>query len=114
MYCPQCRAEYRDGFTECSDCHIPLSEGSPPSELSSHYDPGLDLVVVAGTNDFIQLAMAKGLLEDAGIPFFVGGHMDAEPALYKAVEIQVPRNREAEARDLLAPLLQPEDGPPGA
>jgi hypothetical protein len=24
MYCPLCKAEYRDGFTECSDCHIAL------------------------------------------------------------------------------------------
>jgi uncharacterized RDD family membrane protein YckC len=24
VYCPQCRAEYRDGFTECSDCRVPL------------------------------------------------------------------------------------------
>lgn len=24
MLCPQCRAEYRDGFTVCADCEIPL------------------------------------------------------------------------------------------
>jgi len=24
MICPQCRAEYRDGFTVCADCDIPL------------------------------------------------------------------------------------------
>jgi hypothetical protein len=24
MFCPKCRAEYREGFTSCSDCHIPL------------------------------------------------------------------------------------------
>ena len=26
MYCPQCAAEYRPGFTECSDCHVTLVE----------------------------------------------------------------------------------------
>jgi hypothetical protein len=24
MFCPLCKAEYCDGFTECSDCRIPL------------------------------------------------------------------------------------------
>jgi hypothetical protein len=24
MFCPSCQAEYRDGFTECSDCRIQL------------------------------------------------------------------------------------------
>src|ERR1022692_4128642 len=24
MVCPQCEAEFREGFSECSDCHVPL------------------------------------------------------------------------------------------
>src|SRR5271157_3378023 len=24
MFCPLCKAEYRDGFTQCSDCRLPL------------------------------------------------------------------------------------------
>lgn len=24
MFCPLCKAEFRQGFTTCSDCHIPL------------------------------------------------------------------------------------------
>ena len=30
MYCTQCGADYRKGFTECSTCSIPLVKGSPP------------------------------------------------------------------------------------
>ena len=26
MYCPICRAEYREGFLECSDCDVDLVE----------------------------------------------------------------------------------------
>jgi len=26
MYCPVCRAEYREGFLECSDCDVDLVE----------------------------------------------------------------------------------------
>jgi len=26
MYCPKCRAEYREGFLECTDCDVDLVE----------------------------------------------------------------------------------------
>jgi hypothetical protein len=26
MFCPECRAEFRPGFTRCSDCNVPLVE----------------------------------------------------------------------------------------
>lgn len=118
MYCPQCFVEYRDGFTECSDCHVPLLAGAPPPEAPDPFDPALDLVVVLETNDGIQLAMAKGLLEDSGIPFFGLGQIatlvqDVDPFLHKWVRLQVPRDRETEARELLEGLLEPEPSPPG-
>jgi hypothetical protein len=114
VYCPQCRVEYRDGFAECSDCHVPLSAGTPPPEPAGPFDPTLDLVVVLETNDRIQLALAKGLLEDADIPFFVLGQIatlvqDVDAFLHKWVRVQVPRDREAEARERLEGMLL-EDG----
>ena len=113
MYCPKCRCEYRDGFAECSDCHVPLLAGGPAEEPVSRFDPALGLVVVLETNDRIQLALAKGLLEDAGIPFFVLGQIatlvqDVDGFLHKWVRVQVPRDREAEARELLDELLHAE------
>ena len=118
MYCPQCSVEYRDGFAECSDCHVPLLPGTPPSVQQAHpFDPALGLVVVLETNDRIELALAKGLLEEAGIPFFILGQIvtlvaDADAFLHKWVGVQVPCDREAEARELLEGMLQPipEDG----
>ena len=29
MFCPECRAEYRPGFSHCSDCDVPLVERLP-------------------------------------------------------------------------------------
>ena len=118
MFCPRCSVEYGDGFTECSDCHVPLVAGTTSSDQTNSFDPSLDLVVVLETNDRIQLAMAKGLLEDAGIPFFVLGQIatliqDVDGFLHKWVRLQVSRDREMEARELLEPLLQPEPIPPG-
>ena len=113
MYCPNCRTEYRPGFTECSDCQVPLLEGTPPPEPDTSFDPALDLVVVIETNEAMLLAMAQGLLEDAGIPFFVLNQItrlvsDVDPFLHKWVRLQVPRDREAEARELVEPLLEAE------
>ena len=87
---------------------------NPPPEPARPFDPDLDLVVVLETNDRVQLALAKGLLEDADIPFFVLGQIatlvqDVDGFLHKWVRVQVPRDREAEARELLDGMLQ-EDG----
>ncbi|MCX6627377.1 MAG: DUF2007 domain-containing protein, partial [Candidatus Solibacter sp.] len=92
MYCPQCRCEYREGFTECSDCHVPLLAGTAPEEPATLFDPNLDLVVVLETNDPVQLAFAKGSLEQANIPYFILGQItlliqDLDPFLNKWVRV---------------------------
>ena len=83
------------------------------------FEPTLDLVVVLETNDQIHVAFAKGLLEEAGIPFFILGQIatlvqDVDGLLNKWVRIQVPRDREAEARELLDELLKADALPEGA
>jgi hypothetical protein len=77
-----------------------------------HSDEVSKLVTVLETNNRIQLAMAKGLLEDAGIPFFMNGQIatlvqEVDGFLHKLVSLQVPRDREDEARELLEQLVQP-------
>ncbi|MGA2268641.1 MAG: DUF2007 domain-containing protein [Bryobacteraceae bacterium] len=92
---------------------------NPPPEPARPFDPNLDLVVVLETNNRIQLALAKGLLEDADIPFFVLGQIatlvqGVDAFLHKWVRVQVPRDREAEARELLERMPQAETSPQGA
>jgi hypothetical protein len=88
-----------------------MLDANPPSRPES-FDPDAELVVILETNDRIQLAMAKGLLEDAGIPYFVLGQIatlvtDVDGLLHKWVRLQVPRGCEAEARELLEQLSIP-------
>jgi Putative prokaryotic signal transducing protein len=69
----------------------------------------MDLVVVLETYNQIQLAMAKGLLEEAEIPFWVEGRIttlvnDVDPFLHKPLRLQVPADRAAEAREVLEML----------
>jgi hypothetical protein len=71
--------------------------------------------VVLETDDPFALAFAKGALDEAGIPFSVLNEIsklvnDIDPMLRKWVRLQVASDRESEARDLLAALLQPEPG----
>ncbi|HLK61964.1 MAG TPA: DUF2007 domain-containing protein [Bryobacteraceae bacterium] len=113
MYCPECEVEYRAGFTECSDCHVPLVEQLPmPAEVPS---PNLELVRVLEGNNLIVESVAKMSLEQAGIPYFVeneevGVAMQAiDPHIYRWWGIQVARDHEAEARALLQEAIAPED-----
>jgi len=64
------------------------------------------------TNDQIQLAMAKGLLEYGGIPLFVEGqiatlYQGVDGFLRKWLRLKVPEDRADEARFLLWPVLNP-------
>lgn len=82
---------------------------------SPQFDPNLGLVVVLETNDSIQLALAKGMLEEAGIPFYILGQIatliqDVDGFLHKWVRVQVPRDRETEAREILAEMVVAEPG----
>jgi hypothetical protein len=111
VYCPQCRTEYRNGFTECADCRTTLLAGTPPPRPDP-FDPRLELVVVLESNDRVQLAMAKGLLDEAGIPYYILGQIatliqDVDPFLHKWVRLQVPRDREMQAREVIESLLDP-------
>lgn len=75
-------------------------------------EPTYRLVVVLETNDQIQLALAKGLLESAGIPLFIQGQLatlyqGVDGFLRKWIRLQVPEDRAAEAQELLEPVLKP-------
>jgi hypothetical protein len=112
MHCPQCLTEYRDGFSECTDCHVPLAPGRPPEASEEHQ---VDLVTVLETSDPFVVNLGKASLEDAGIRYVVGGDDSAERGLSgmspmgaMASQIQVESARAAEARELLEPLRNPE------
>ncbi len=69
MFCPNCAAEYREGFTECSDCGVALVPERPPSNQHPHDK----LIAVFETTDVTLLPVIKSVLQSAEIPFFVRG-----------------------------------------
>jgi tetratricopeptide (TPR) repeat protein len=53
-YCPKCRAEYREGFTECADCRVPLVDALPAEGASpaSQAETALRAMLDAGYQAF--------------------------------------------------------------
>ena len=120
MYCPECRAEFREGVTTCPDCDVALIAELPPvPELTDE-----DLVAVLDTGDVSVLPVVKSVLRAAEIPFVVQGDesMGVLPVGKIGVAgissgghglaaiILVPRDREQEARALLTELTETEGG----
>ena len=66
MFCPRCEAEYRTGFTRCSECDAPLVYRFPARfKLGSTTDSEL-VVLRTFTNNF-EVDLARTTLEAAGI-----------------------------------------------
>ena len=60
MFCPKCKAEYRDGFIKCADCMIKLISESPPEPAR---DIGnINLINIKTYNYKHEADLAKGLL----------------------------------------------------
>ena len=120
MHCPRCLTEYRDGFSECADCRVPLVRGLPPApETREEHD--VDLVSVLATSDPFVMNLAKATLEDAGIEYVLRGDDAAERTLTglsqagaEASQFLVESGRAAEAREALEPLKNPQSLEEGA
>ena len=65
-WCPECGAEYRDGFTRCSECGVGLLNSPHPS-VQTPPEPGPAWVEVASYTTVEEAHLAQGLLEDHGI-----------------------------------------------
>lgn len=70
MFCPQCRSEYREGFTRCDNCNVALVAVLPP-EAGDPSDR--DLVMAFETGDPGLLAMAHSILDEAQVPYLTQG-----------------------------------------
>lgn len=72
MFCPKCREEYRTGFDVCANCGVQLVDEKPdPEPKPARHN--IEISTVLETSDAGLIAVAKSVLEDAGIPFMVRG-----------------------------------------
>jgi len=81
LFCPQCKSEYRPGFTECADCGVPLEHElpeEPPSPEISHVPSegrDADLVSVYSTFNPGDVMFVKSLLEAEEIIYNFQGEL---------------------------------------
>ncbi len=100
MFCPECRAEYREGFYECSDCRVPLVDHLPEPEKID-----LGVLIQTGIYDPIAIALVQSLLREAGVPFLatdesITGRQQGGNVIGWWT-VRVPAGREAEAREII-------------
>jgi hypothetical protein len=62
MFCPQCKAEHRSGFTRCSDCDVDLVE-ELPAEPSKESKLWRILQAKASTQDSVEWSRTKSLIK---------------------------------------------------
>ncbi len=109
MFCPQCRAEFRDGFDRCNECDLPLVESLPP--IPEVGDEPLEAVFT--TRDASFLPVLRSLLDARDIPYVSQGEesmsmlpLGTAGGIFGrtgiAARLLVPASRAEEARALLA------------
>ncbi|HEY7111393.1 MAG TPA: DUF2007 domain-containing protein [Thermoanaerobaculia bacterium] len=116
MFCPKCGDEYRAGFTRCADCDVALVEKPPVDENQPGDDqtPPFEMVTVLETGDQSLVAVAKSVLEGAGIPciarnerlqnlFGWGAVGTGFNAAMGPIRLQVLKEDEETAKELLRP-----------
>jgi hypothetical protein len=70
MFCPNCRSEFRDGFTYCKKCNKELVDklDPMPEDKPIEYEYA-EMVTIAETSELFEVALARGALESAHIRF---------------------------------------------
>jgi hypothetical protein len=111
-FCPQCKYEYLAGIATCADCDCPLVERLPPDEPSSsapsQLSPVAKPVTVHTAANTMEATTLKAFLESGGIPCLLKiSHESSLAPLPPLIELQVPAEREEEARLVLQELSQP-------
>jgi len=104
-YCPECLVEYREGATECIDCHVPLLPGPPPAVETPQFTPDVKLVTVRtfhGYTASMNAELARNVLREEGIPSALPGDTGAEtiPGI-DVVQLLVREEDVARANEIL-------------
>lgn len=101
MFCPQCKSEYREGFTKCADCGSPLVD-SLPAEPEPEF---IDYQMVLSTFNPADIAIIKSVLQTTDIVyFFQGEHFGYMEPLASPTRLMVKKDQVEEARLLIGEL----------
>jgi hypothetical protein len=100
MFCPECKAEYREGYSRCADCEVDLVAALPQEPEYGEHDAFVSLWSGGPGH---MMAQIRKTLDDARIPFRVIEYKDTLFNVnYRApYEIAVPPSHLEKARETL-------------
>ena len=109
-WCPECGVEYREGFTQCSECRVGLVEKPPPRPAPQPIDgdvlPEPDWLTVGVFTTGEEARIARGFLAGVGIAAAVIDARTHDPELSVGVLdewlVKVSPHDVSRAKDLLA------------
>ena len=122
-WCPKCKSEYREGFTECATCHVPLVDELPEedetrvqdtvqAELAEETVQIANPIAVYTSERRIDAEMIRDMLQDSGIAAGMrqvmiqqSGAVTGRRARY-GVELVVDAADTARARQLIDEMKQ--------
>jgi hypothetical protein len=106
MYCPICGAEYRPGFTTCSDCLVALVSDPPRKEPAESAEEHASFLTIWAGDDPTRHAQVCETLKHAEIPARTVRREDRSfnIAIQPAFEIFVPEEFADSAREIVKEL----------
>lgn len=69
MFCPKCGYEYKDGFTECSDCKIPLVKKA----FAENIQENVEYKEVTSSLRQDEVSIIKSILNATEIKYVIHG-----------------------------------------
>ena len=109
MFCPECRTEYREGFTVCSDCGKTLVPELPPKPPKQIPSESADFEEVLGFMDEGVVAIVKSLLDEEGIDYYIVGEFSVPKGPDQ--KLMVRKDQAERAREILKDLESDEEEP---
>lgn len=100
MFCPKCKTEYREGFSQCADCGIDLVETLPP-ERQPEYIEYEEILATFNPGD---IAIIKSILDSEKITYFIRGEHLALRPMGDSARLMVSKDEVDQAKELLQDL----------
>jgi hypothetical protein len=74
MFCPDCKAEYVEGFTQCSDCQVPLVWTLPEESKNAEQEgERISWIPLLTSTYEADIALIKSILDSENITYWIDG-----------------------------------------